>query len=71
VAEAGIPTLFIIGTKDLRVPPSQGLSLYFALKEKGVPTKVLTYPENHRIEKVEHAADYTINVLLWFEKHTS
>lgn len=33
------PTLLLLGKKDLRVPPSQGFSYYYALKELNVPTK--------------------------------
>lgn len=33
------PTLFLLGEKDLRVPPSQGLAYYHLLKKCGVTTK--------------------------------
>lgn len=33
------PTLLLLGKKDLRVPPAQGLAYYHALKELNVPTK--------------------------------
>lgn len=33
------PTLLLLGKKDLRVPPSQGLAYYYTLKELNVPTK--------------------------------
>lgn len=33
------PTLLLLGKKDLRVPPSQGLSYYNMLKELNVHTK--------------------------------
>lgn len=33
------PTLLLLGEKDLRVPPSQGLSYYHLLKKHGVTTK--------------------------------
>lgn len=33
------PTLLLLGDKDLRVPPSQGLAYYHILKKKGVTTK--------------------------------
>jgi len=39
VRQAKAPTLFIIGSSDKRVPPSQSLEMYYALKELGVPTK--------------------------------
>lgn len=33
------PTLLLLGKKDLRVPPSQGLAYYYTLKELDIPTK--------------------------------
>lgn len=33
------PTLLQIGSKDLRVPPSQGLEFYHRLKANGVTTR--------------------------------
>jgi acylaminoacyl-peptidase len=33
------PIQFQIGDKDLRVPPSQGYSMYYALKARGVPVE--------------------------------
>lgn len=33
------PTLLLLGEKDLRVPPSQGLSYYHLLKKHNVTTK--------------------------------
>lgn len=33
------PTYLMLGSKDLRVPCSQGLELYYRLKANGIPTK--------------------------------
>lgn len=33
------PTLLLLGEKDLRVPPSQGLSYYHLLKKHGVTAR--------------------------------
>jgi len=72
VEKMKIPTLFIIGNEDLRVPPSQSIHLHYLLKERGVPTKALIYPEQgHRIEKSEYASDLWINVALWYQQHLS
>eukprot|EP00466_Bigelowiella_natans_P014790 jgi/Bigna1/66633/fgenesh1_pg.2_\ len=40
------PLLMLLGMKDLRVPPSQGLNFFKTLKAKGVETRCLTYPES-------------------------
>jgi dipeptidyl aminopeptidase/acylaminoacyl peptidase len=44
------PTLVMHGEKDYRVPYNQGLELYGTLKAKGVPARIVIYPdENHWI----------------------
>ncbi len=44
------PTLVIHGERDYRVPINQGLELYGVLKAKGVPARLVYYPdENHWI----------------------
>ncbi|MBE0644967.1 MAG: S9 family peptidase [Bacteroidetes bacterium] len=44
------PTLVMHGERDFRVPYNQGLELYGVLKAKGVPARIVIYPdENHWI----------------------
>lgn len=43
---------------------------YYALKKRGVPTKLLTYKDNgHSIAEPACAADLAINVVLFFENY--
>ena len=64
------PTLMALGTKDLRVPPSQGLEYYHVLRSKGVETKLLLYDDcDHPIGAVCSKADHWINIKRWFDKH--
>ena len=64
------PTLMAIGMKDRRVPPSQGLEYYHALRAKGVPTKLLVYDDcDHAIDLVASEADHWINTLRWFRTY--
>ncbi|KAF6204297.1 hypothetical protein GE061_002637 [Apolygus lucorum] len=60
------PTLLLIGKFDLRVPPSQGINYYFALKARGKKTKVLAYEDNHGLPKTPHEVDFAINTVLWY-----
>jgi len=64
------PVLMLLGMKDLRVPPSQGLNYHRLLKSRGVRTKCLTYPEStHSLsDSVRTEGDVWINVLRWFEE---
>ena len=59
------PMLVIHGERDYRVPVGQGLLIYGALKAKGVPARLVYFPdENHWILKAK-------NALLWLrEVHT-
>ena len=56
------PTLVIHGERDYRVPINQGLELYGVLKAKGVPARLVYYPdENHWILS-------RANSLVWYEE---
>lgn len=64
------PTLVLIGAKDLRVPPSQGLIWHNMLRERGVETQVRWYAsDNHPLVGVECEADTFVSVCLWMQKH--
>ncbi|KAF0709143.1 acylamino-acid-releasing enzyme-like isoform X3, partial [Aphis craccivora] len=65
------PTLLLLGEKDLRVPPSQGLSYYHLLKKHGVTARVLMYNDCHPLSTVSADMDSSINTALWFEKYSS
>ncbi|BES97341.1 acylpeptide hydrolase [Nesidiocoris tenuis] len=60
------PVLLLIGKNDLRVPPSQGINYYYALKARSVPTKLLLYEDNHGLRETPHTVDFAINTILWF-----
>ncbi|XP_058810683.1 acylamino-acid-releasing enzyme-like isoform X4 [Phymastichus coffea] len=66
VDKVKIPTLVVIGTKDLRVPSFQGKLWYNRLIENNVPTKLLVYEDNHSLRKDNVDIDNSINVALWF-----
>lgn len=64
------PTLMALGMKDLRVPPSQGMEMHYALQSAGVDTCLLVYPEdNHALNRVATEADHWIHIRRWFNKH--
>ncbi|XP_048403237.1 acylamino-acid-releasing enzyme [Stegostoma tigrinum] len=64
------PMLIMLGEKDKRVPPTQGLEFYRALKSRGVSVRLLWYPDNnHSLSKVDAEADGFMNIALWFVKH--
>jgi dipeptidyl aminopeptidase/acylaminoacyl peptidase len=64
------PTLILVGERDVRVPPSQSIELYRALKSNGVPTRLYIAPrEPHGWGELRHQL-FKANVELeWFERY--
>ncbi len=60
------PTLVIHGQKDYRVVYTQGLSTFTALQRKGIPSKLLIFPdENHWVLKPANSLQWHDTVLGW------
>jgi dipeptidyl aminopeptidase/acylaminoacyl peptidase len=64
------PTLVTAGELDFRVPYDQSLQLFTALQLRGVPSKLVIFPdEGHWILKPQNSEFWFRNVLDWFDKH--
>ena len=64
------PTLVALGERDRRVPCSQGVEWYHALRARGVPTRLLMYPEDsHPIDRPASEADHWVNIAAWINEH--
>uniref|UniRef100_A0A674C2U4 acylaminoacyl-peptidase n=1 Tax=Salmo trutta TaxID=8032 RepID=A0A674C2U4_SALTR len=64
------PVLLMLGGKDRRVSPYQGLELYRSLKSRGSPVRLLWFAEDaHSLARVDTQADCFLNVVLWFQQH--
>ena len=64
------PTLVLHGEKDYRVPVAQGLAYYNTLRQKGVPTRLVYFPdENHWVLKPQNALVWHREVFGWLEKY--
>jgi dipeptidyl aminopeptidase/acylaminoacyl peptidase len=64
------PMLVIHGEKDYRVPETQGLACYNVLKAKGVPARLLYYPdEGHWILKPQNSLLWYREVHAWFARY--
>lgn len=62
-ANFNTPTLIVHGQQDLRVPVNHGFELFNTLQNRGVPSKLMYFPdENHWILKPQ-------NSLFWYETH--
>ena len=63
------PMLVIHGERDFRVPVTQGLALYGVLKTKGVPARLVYYPdENHWVLKGQNSKFWYGEVLGWLAR---
>jgi dipeptidyl aminopeptidase/acylaminoacyl peptidase len=63
------PMLVLHGERDYRVPVTQGLELYGVLTAKGVPARLVYYPdENHWVLKGANSKHWYGEVLGWLER---
>ncbi|MEO6258722.1 MAG: S9 family peptidase [Thermoanaerobaculia bacterium] len=63
------PTLVTHGELDYRVPINQGLELFTALQRRGVPSKLLVYPdEGHWVLKPQNSRLWYATVGDWFDQ---
>lgn len=64
------PTLVLHGEKDFRVPVTQGFEYYNTLRQKGVPTRLVYFPdENHWVLKPQNALVWHREVFAWLDKY--
>lgn len=60
------PTLVVTSERDYRVPFGQGLQLFTALQVRGVPSKLLTFPdEGHWVLKPGNSRVWHATVMDW------
>jgi dipeptidyl aminopeptidase/acylaminoacyl peptidase len=66
------PMLVVHGGNDFRVVDTQGLSVFTALQRKGVPSKLLYFPdENHWVLKPQNSILWHDTVIDWIRKWTA
>ena len=67
------PTLFIHSDEDYRCPIDQGLQMYGALVDRGIPTRIcIFHGENHELSrsgKPKHRIRRLTEITNWFEKY--
>lgn len=64
------PTLFIHGEVDHRVPFEEGEQMYFALRRRGVPAKMIMYKDQpHGIGGHWNNVHRMLSELAWWEKY--
>jgi dipeptidyl aminopeptidase/acylaminoacyl peptidase len=66
------PTLVIHGELDYRVPLEQGLGMFTALQRRGVPSRLIVFPdENHWVLKPANSVRWYQEVIGWLHKWTA
>ncbi|MDP1648844.1 MAG: S9 family peptidase [Rubrivivax sp.] len=69
-ARMDTPTLVIHGALDYRVPDCNGLACYNTLKARGVPARLLWFPdENHWVLKPRNSQLWYREFLDWLDAH--
>jgi dipeptidyl aminopeptidase/acylaminoacyl peptidase len=65
------PMLVIHSAKDYRVVDTQGISTFTALQRKGIPSKLLYFPdENHWVLKPANGILWHETVIDWLDRWT-
>jgi dipeptidyl aminopeptidase/acylaminoacyl peptidase len=63
------PMLVVHSAKDFRVVETQGLSVFTALQRRGVPSKLLYFPdENHWVLKPQNSILWHQTVIGWLDQ---
>lgn len=73
VARVRTPTLIVHGAADLRCPVDQAKQWHTALRERGVPTRLVLYPDGSHLfileGKPSHRLDFNRRVVDWVEQY--
>src|SRR5215472_8796582 len=73
VARVRTPTLIVHGAADLRCPIDQAKQWHTALRERGVPTRLVLYPDASHLfildGKPSHRLDFNRRVVDWVEQY--
>jgi dipeptidyl aminopeptidase/acylaminoacyl peptidase len=69
VAQWKTPMLVITGEKDFRIPYTQGLASFTALQRRGIPSKLVVFPdENHWVLKPQNSIQWYGEVFGWMNR---
>ncbi len=71
MADWRVPHLVIHSGKDFSIPLEQGLGAFDTLQRRGIPSKMLTFPdENHWVLKPANSLLWYSTVLDWLGQWT-
>jgi dipeptidyl aminopeptidase/acylaminoacyl peptidase len=62
------PQLIIHGSKDYRLPETEGIGAFHALQQRGIPSRLVIFPdENHWVLNHGNSLKWHFEVLRWFD----
>ncbi|KAI0775548.1 alpha/beta-hydrolase [Trametes elegans] len=65
------PMLIIHGSKDYRIPETDGISAFHALQQRGVPSRLVIFPdENHWVVNHQNSLKWHHEVFRWLNKYS-
>jgi dipeptidyl aminopeptidase/acylaminoacyl peptidase len=71
-ASFATPTLILHGEKDYRVPVTQAINLHGVLQAKGVPSRIVIFPEEgHGEMRPQGAVLWWKEIFAWLDRHLS
>ncbi len=66
-----VPMLVVQGEQDFRIPTTQGLATFTALQRRGIPSRLLVFPdENHWVLKPHNSVQWHDTVEAWLKRWT-
>ncbi|HSN16849.1 MAG TPA: S9 family peptidase [Gammaproteobacteria bacterium] len=67
-----VPMLVIHSANDFRIPQSEGFSAFTALQRRGIPSELLTFPDEfHFVVKPQNSLQWHETVNAWLKKWTA
>ncbi|MGA9852754.1 MAG: S9 family peptidase [Gammaproteobacteria bacterium] len=67
-----VPMLIIHSDHDYRIPETQGFGAFTALQRRGIPSELLTFPdESHFVQKPQNSLMWHNTVNAWLKRWTS
>jgi dipeptidyl aminopeptidase/acylaminoacyl peptidase len=64
------PTIFLGGREDWNVPVLNAELFYQSLKQRGIPTQLIVYPDTHHSNwDEEYERDFNTRIVAWFDKY--
>ncbi|VDC00715.1 unnamed protein product [Peniophora sp. CBMAI 1063] len=70
VGEWRTPMLIVHGSKDFRLAETEGIAAYHALKQQGIPARLVIFPdENHWVLNHGNSLKWHYEVFRWFDTY--